>query len=398
MKKIAYLLIPLLVIIGCETTGGAKSGVQLNQNYTGKGGETKPVVVEGKAQILTDGEQAAFERALKHAMRKAVEKVLGAMVKSKTLVENSKLIEDKIYKKSSGFVQKYNVLDDSRQQDTKLVTIKAWVVLGDVEDDAMALGLLQDNVNRPHAMVLVKENRISDNKPTDYAKNVIHQLFADKQFQFVDEEQIKKVLANRNFKLAKLTKMSESELAKLAVDAGAQILIKGTVQSSKQNIKNNPMIPDNWKSVRTTLNIDVLYAADATIIASGSATKPAAMLDVNSAQGKSIKQAAQEVCPQLITKVIKKWDNMVNNGFEYDVIISGINFNDARIIQKSFSQNIEGVKKVFNKGFNNSILTLRIRFTGTPFELAGMLVEPGKCPVKLSMQKYDSKAIMLSKK
>ena len=383
-------------IIGCKTTSKytSKSGQSKNNaNYLGKGGETKEVTAKGLAQITKSGEQNAYDRALQHAMRKAVEKVLGSLVKSTTLVENAVLIEDKIYSKSLGFVQRYEVLSDMKDGETKVVEIKAWVVLGDVKEDAIALGLIQDRVGRPIMLVVFNERNLSGKK-TDHAKNAIHQKFLEKEFQFVDEDQLKKVLARRKIDLASLARVKSSKLAGIALDAGAQILLRGKVTSSEQNIAS---LPENWTSVRSIVNVDAIYAADARILASGSSSKPGARLDKNTAHQVSVKLGAEDVAKNLIEKILNKWDDMVNNGFEYSVLVSGLDFNEAKQVETAFKKNIEGVKKVFNKGFANNNLNLLVRYSGLSSDLAGLLVDPGKSPVKLNVKKYTSKSIVLKK-
>lgn len=409
MKKIFVSVLCMFLVTANLTAAKYKSKRgqnQANAAYTGQGGETKEVVVKGMAQITKAGEQDAFDRALAHAMRTAVETVLGSMIQSTTLVENSKLVEDKIYSKSSGFVQKYEIMDDSKDGSTKIVQVKAWVVLGDVTKDAKALGLLQEIVGRPFVMVLVEENSMMGGNQTAILRTFLQKKLMDKEFQFVEEQQIKAVLEARKVQSAKLSGTADTELAAAAVDAGAQLLVKGKVGSTEQSTANNPYIPKDFKSVRSIITIDVLYAADGTIIASQSADAAGIGLNLDAAQKNAIDKAVdtkdrttgKAFVDGLVDQIIKKWDDMVNNGFDYTVVIAGVSFSDSSQIKQALEKNVEGVKGVIQRSFTGGTLTLLVKYSGESTKLAGMMEVEGKMPFSLAVQDVNSKSITLSKK
>ncbi len=370
-----------------------------NDSYKGKGGETKEVTVDGYAQITTSGEQDAFNAAVQQALRSAVEKVLGSMVKSETMVKDAQLISDKIYSKSSGFVQKYEVISDEKKDGTKLVKIKAWVVLGDVKDDAMSLGLLQDRVGRPVVIVLIDEKSLVDGHQLGAAKSVIQQKMMDKQFVFVDEGQLNKVLAARNIQVAKLGGVSANDLAAVAVDAGAQIIIKGSVSSAQNKLQDEFA---QYFSTTSTLNLDAIYAADASIVASSSATKPTKgyLSSLETAQVSSLQMAGTTISTDLIDKIIKRWDDFVNNGFEYTVTIGNCDFDAGDEVKTGLEKNIEGVKKVVDKGFNENakVQEFLVRYTGQPRDLAKAMKAEGKIKVALGIKSVTSKTIIMEVK
>lgn len=391
-----------LVAAPAKKLAPLKKGPQNNTEYTKAGGETKDVTVEGVSEIGPSGEQDAENRALQQAMRKAVEMVLGAMVKSSTLVNNGAVVEDKIYSKASGFVQKYDILDVRKQGSSKYVKIKASVVLGDVKNDAMALGLLQDRVGRPVVMITIDDPSLETGAPMGIMNALMQSKMMEKQFQFVDREQMEKVLAKRNLTMAKLSGVSAGDLASAALDAGAQILVTGKVVSSPQNIANIEGIPANFKSCSVTLSLSVIYAADASVLASTSKEAKGAGLSLEVAQktalGKTVTNKGA-VADELIDKVIKKWDDMVNNGFEYTVTVAGISEDEADDIQSNLEKNVEGIKKVFSKGYSveGKSAELTIRYTGLINELAKFLRNKEKIGVKLETVSRDSRTIVMKK-
>lgn len=402
------LIIPLIacllfVTFSCKsntsqtTQSVAPVGPVANPAYKGSGGESKETVAEGVAQITSSGQQDAKGRAIQHALRLAVEQVLGSMVKSQTLIENGTLVSDKIYSKSSGYVQKYQEMGITKEGDTIKVVVKAWVVLGDVKNDALALGILQDRVGRPNTMVVVDEKKVTGGEG-NISKTLLEEAFGAKQFRIVDQGTIARVLAAKNIQVSEITGVSTDKLSAIAVDADAQLIIKVRVDSSEQDLKSQGgYFPENYKSVRSTITLQAIYAADGTQIATATSTAAGALIDLNSAQNESIKRAINSSKEKFITDILKQWDDMSNNGFEYEITISGVDFMTASDIESALQEKIEGVKFVNNRGFNNNTVTFMVRYSGNNSQLAKMVLSAGKMPVPLTMKSLTSKTIILQK-
>lgn len=73
------------------------------------------------------GSGTNLESAKDDACREAVRQVVGAYMASKTTIENDRLIEDKVISLSSGFVEKMETLESSRDDGWVRVTIRATV-------------------------------------------------------------------------------------------------------------------------------------------------------------------------------------------------------------------------------------------------------------------------------
>ena len=258
--KTKYLLILFFILLtsifSCSSSKSSvkkkykPKGIINNQNYSGKGGETKVITAEGISEIFESGEQTAFNSALKHAMKKAVAKVLGTIVQSQTIVKNSILVEDKIYAKSYGFVQKYEVLEEKNVNNVKRVTIKAWVVLGDVKKDALALGLIQDRVGRPVVLVSIKETNFN-NELTEFSTQYLQEELIKKKFEFVNQTQLKEITQANNYNTSTINQNTDI-LSNIGLQTGAQILIKGKVVSNINDLSKNPLFKNSaLKSVTT---------------------------------------------------------------------------------------------------------------------------------------------------
>lgn len=402
IKIFSILALALFVLSACKSddyttnTGGVKG----NNSYSGDGGEMKEVEVEGIAQITSSGRQDAYDRALQHAFRKAVEQVLGTMVSSETMSDKGILIKDEITSKSTGFVARYQVLSDEVVEgNTEVVKAKVWVVVGDVKENAEALGLLQDNVGRPYVLVLIDEPSIVDGSPLNNAKIVLQNELKKKSFEFVQEEQLKVVMQRYNQDTEDLVEQeNEAALLEIMEQLGVQVLIKGTVVSSKQSV--GALANTDFVSVRSTLNLEVVEGASARVISSVSYQSPGSMIDEQSAQTASIRAAANKAADEVIDNVITEWGKLVNEGFEYTVTIEGVGFLDTGAIVEDLNKNIEGIKKVIERPFDsaNNRMVVLVRYTGQASQLARMLVTPDKISIPLEYVSATSKDIKLQRK
>ena len=361
--------------------------------------EVKVVKSTGLAQITKSGEQSAYERAIEHAMRNAVEETLGTMIESQTLVKNATLIEDRIYSRVTGFIQKFKVLKTQKSEKTKVVTIEAWVAIKDIEEDVLALGILQQRVTRPYLMVLVRDtsNQVKSspkNSPKSspyeaHVKEIFQNYLAKKQFQFIDESTYKSILKTKK------KKSNLETLTQIIAENGVQILIQVQIQYAKQNVS---FLPSNWISIRSSLEANAIYTGDASILASASKQAASSSIDGVTATKGALKKSSKEAVKSLFKKMINRWDDMIHQGFEYQLVISKISYEEATSIKDNISKNIEGIKNVFERGFNKKTLTLLVRYSGNSSELVKMLINENKVSTTLKVMQYNTKLISLIKR
>ena len=103
--------------------------------------DVKTVVVWGETTVTGDL-AADKQKAVSLARRKALEQVVGAYVTSESKVKNFQLVEDRIYSKSTGFINSYHILQEIRNQ-VQRVQIEAKVGLVPVTDILRDSGMLR---------------------------------------------------------------------------------------------------------------------------------------------------------------------------------------------------------------------------------------------------------------
>lgn len=77
--------------------------------------------------VIAEGVGTTSDEALREAFRQAVRQVVGTFVSAETLVENDKLVVDKILTFSNGYITTFNKLSETEQNGLVRVTIQAAV-------------------------------------------------------------------------------------------------------------------------------------------------------------------------------------------------------------------------------------------------------------------------------
>ena len=122
---------------------------------------TVEVIAEGVAS-LQYSEDVARDRALKDALRNAVERAMGTFISSSTIVENYRLIEDRILSKSEGYVKSYRILSEEKKDGLYRIRILAQVSGGKLEEDLKGIRLISLQKGRPLIYVSSPRKKIRD--------------------------------------------------------------------------------------------------------------------------------------------------------------------------------------------------------------------------------------------
>jgi len=115
--------------------------------------------------VIGEGMAMTHDGALTGAKRDAVEKGLGVVVASETLVRNFQVADDRILSKANGFVKTYEELSSSQGPDglwTVRISAVVTEILDELVKDQLALDLLISWVRHPRFMIMIDEVNIDD--------------------------------------------------------------------------------------------------------------------------------------------------------------------------------------------------------------------------------------------
>ncbi len=177
--------------------------------------------------------------ALKQALRKALEEGAGVQIAGHSQVENFALIRDTIYSRAAGLVSDYKVLRESEGPGGSVVmTIEATVRPSTVAEAWGEVQNVLDQIGRPKIMVWVDEK--IDGRPQDESivESRIEELFLKAGFDLVERKAVEELKRRETADAA--DEKNAAKLARLAKDAGAHVLIRGSAGADRAGLRNLP--------------------------------------------------------------------------------------------------------------------------------------------------------------
>jgi len=340
--------------------------------------EAKQVIAKGMGAILAGDEVKAREDAISSALRNAVEQVVGTMLESDVLVENYQTVEDKIYTRTSGYVQQYDVISSNKQMDNVLeVTIKATVKLTDLKNDLQAIGVLISRKGKPRTMVLIDERNIAEHyvqlaADLNTTETTIMNEMMNMGFPFVDAVQAKRNIARDQASAA--LEGDAAAAAAIASRLGAEILITGTAIAKVAS--GTPAVVKNagFKSCQANLNLRVIRADDATIIAVTSEHDRAAHIDEITGGSMALEKAAKKAAADLKEKILKVWQQDIYSGTQVQLQVLNItNFSQLNTFKNSLTYYVRGLQAVNQRSFEGGTALFDVDIKGNAEQLASEL-------------------------
>lgn len=319
--------------------------------------------------VTGEGLGMTHDAALSAAKRDAVEKGVGVVVASETLVKNFVVAEDRILSKANGFVKTYEELSSSQGPDgLYTVTISAVVtdILDEVVKDQLALDLLLSWVRHPRFMIMIDEQNIDD--PTSIvAETEIGRLMGAKGFDIVSPSQTE-ALKQRNVNLASI-QGDPGQAAGMAAEFGAEYIILGNASS---RAATHPLLGTRL-SGQANISAQVIRADNAQVIAQETFHGKSTHIDASTAGVNALKEAAEKLSEYLLAETVKRWSLEQSNVRLLTLRISGITYQTRRQIIETLKSEIEGIQSVDQRSFSAGTVTLAVQYAGSNEDLGAQL-------------------------
>ena len=347
-------------------------------NYPPPASDSKEVVAKGLGAILAGDEVKAREDAITAALRNAVEQVVGTMVESQVLVENYQTVEDQIYTRTTGYVQKYDVISTSKQLGNALeITIRAVVKVSDLKSDLEAIGVLLSRKGKPRTMVMIQERNVAENyyqfgMDMNVTETALMNEMMNFGFPFVDPSQARVNIANDVVNAA--LGGDASAAASIATRLGAEIIITGTAISKVAS--GGPAVVSNagFKSCQANMNLRVIRSDDAKIIAVASAYDRAAHIDEITGGTLALQKAAKKAAIELKDKIVTAWQKDVYSGGQVQLQITNIaSFSQLNTLKNSLQYYIRGIQAINQRSFSAGTALFDIDTKGNAEQVASEL-------------------------
>lgn len=327
-------------------------------------------MVSAQTQSVTgEGLGMTHGAALSAAKRDAVEKGVGVVVASETLVKNFQVVDDRILSKANGFVKTFQELSSGQGPDgmwTVRISADVTDILDEVVKDQLALDLLLSWVRHPRFMIMIDETNIDDRTST-VAATEIGRLLGQKGFDLVSPRQ-SEALRQRNVNLAAV-QGDEIRAASIAAESGAEYLILGTATART--------VPVPYATTRLSgqanITAKVIRADNAQIMAQETFHGRSTHIDAQTAGIAALKDAAADLSEYLLMETVKRWSLEQSNARLLTLKISGLTYQSRKQVSDFLKSEVEGVQSVDQRSFAGGVVTLAVQFGGSNEDLGFQL-------------------------
>lgn len=397
LRNILICIIVSAVLLSCATTSkNTSSGVFVGEetgdigvvnnwkNPDFKGGKTTKIIAEGFAGTDGRGEANAIERAIESAKRNAVEQAVGSIIHGVASVNNNKLLDSKIYENTTGYISSYKVLNITKNTSVWYSKIEAIVGVDMLQDNLQAMGILMDRKSMPLIVVLV----IDENGDLSESFNVqLEKNMGDKGFKFVSSSSLRKIMRDENINYS-----DSDSVKKIAQSTGAQVAIVGKAGASYfTTIQGTAM-----KSYRSDVAITAINISDYSTIARATHQAGGVGGSDKDAHSIALVKSADSISDDFISQIVNKWQSEVQNGTEYTIYVSGLNFDDSIDFEDALKKNIGNIKNVYNRGVAGDSSRYVIQYVGTSRNLAVDINAKAKnMGYQIIINGFDDKTITL---
>ena len=317
--------------------------------------EAKPVKVTAQGYSRDD--------ALKQALRKALEQGASVQIASYSQTESYTLVRDTIYSRAAGIIRDYRIVSESEVAGGMWeTTLEATVRPSAVAEAWGEVQNVLDQIGRPKIMVWIDEKIDGHPEPSSIVETSIEEMFVKTGFDLVAREATEDI-RRRELREAQDEK-STTKLARLAKEAGAEILIRGSANADRAGIEDLYGTPaafyncDVQAKVYYTDNGKLLTSESVPVTRRGVRSRKefspqaarAALVAATFPRSETRREPA--LATRLFESVMEHWSTQISAGGDIDLEVEGIDFKTFVELKKSLAgfDRIRSVEGEFTKG------------------------------------------------
>ncbi len=323
--------------------------------------------VFAQPQIVTgEGMGLSKDAAVENAKRDAVEKGLGAIISSETVVKNAAVFSDNIYSKAQGFVKTFKVVNEKQGPDGLWeVTIEAEVtrILDQIIQDETALQTLLNSMNRPRITFLIREENLIDNTPTDFAETKLLSMFYNKGFDVVDRQLVSALKGEPDYSQALAGNVAAA--ARIASQLGSEIIVIGTAKISSGGKFYN------MHSGQADISAKIVRSDTGEILAVASAHGKKPHISASTAGINAMNDAVEKLGREIIKQLIQKWSSEQANFIKVHIVLKKADFGSYMMFESFLkAQTVPGIRNAYAKSLNDGVAEYEVEFEGKAQNLA----------------------------
>ena len=323
--------------------------------------------------VTVTGQGATERDALHAAMREAIEQKVGVLVDSRTYVENYRVIHDRIYTHSEGYIAGYEVLSSKYKAGYYEVTIKADVREELLNTDLMShlqkKALIRANMQDPRIGVIIVDQD-GDEFPS-VENSIITGLQKNGFSRIVDLSQIEASVKNR---ITNAVFDGEYDLETLGSHFNVDYLVTGYLDMNNDGISATQNFPFSGSpgNVAVTLSVRMLNANTGEILYAGSANGKSFNPGAKGMQD-ALKRATRPIVKELSKAALQKAANPEQH---VTILVAG-NRLGSMSDAYAFISAIPGVSGVYTRTKQAGVMQIDVDYNGTAYDLAQALEREG---------------------
>ncbi len=312
------------------------------------------VEVTGMAVIIKKDSAQARDKAVENALRAAVEQVIGTMVDSETLTQNARVIQDRIYTQSAGYVKKYEILTESTDEAANLyqVKIKAQVAKGSLESDLNAMGVLMQRLRMPRVAVMIT------GPASETATAVVQELLRAKGISVVDPHGVDNPDTFYSW--------SDHRAATTARQWDAEVLVRGKVEGGTGSPIGKGT--SGLRSYQASVSLKALRTDTAQVLGNGSGSASKAAVGP-SGLDQAARQAARVAGQQMVRGLIQQWRKEVSGSRMVILTVKGLYSGKEGSFKKKLSEGGRGVQAIYLRSCTRGTCRFEVRISGDATDL-----------------------------
>jgi hypothetical protein len=301
------------------------------------------VTAKGLSFFESGREVIAREKALDEAKRAAIEKAMGTMIESRTIVENFQVVKDQIFTRSSGYLKDIKILKE-KQTDlgTYEVEIQAEVEISVLVDDIDRLQNIIRWQQNPRIGIIIEPGLDNTYLPAAYKiMNLLTTKFKANGFK------VFKHMADNDIQMGLLVGLS----------------LEHATQKSK------------YKDLELTLNevslsANIYRPGDGEILATSSAVRSLPGENTLQVLDKGAKLCVNAIWKELRAKLIRLWEKELYSERDIYLIIKGLlSYNSAGQTADIFKSDVSGIVDARLIRFKKTIAEYDLKYRGWPDQL-----------------------------
>jgi len=338
------------------------------------GAQEKTETTEATGQAAMGPDLLAVkEQAKDDALRNCVQQVAGTLVTAATETDQARLLSDKIYSHSQGYVKKFTVLEEKQDGSGWVVKVKCEVSESKLDEDMLAFGIAYRRAGMPRIAVLIAEQAVNATQATGWWQGggntadlrVVENSFMDRMeksgFTFIDPE-----ILSGKVKLESIGADPNVQQAReIGIKAGADVVVIGRAMAKPLG----EIQIDNGTFYSSVANISAraVRVDSGEVIAATEFTGDAGKgFEQTTAGRNALSNGGRKLAADLFTKIGKVWTREQSGMKRVALSVKGVDdYSRLATFKNALATHVRGVKDVQERSMEGGKADLDVIVAGT---------------------------------